>query len=115
MRNKDEEKVESSLIPGIRQQEGQLQDELRRVQQEAQRLLDKAQQEAQASLEKERGDFPASVERLRAAGLKALKASLESEACEAQNSIQQFESEISARIPAAVQQIMALVLPEGKA
>ncbi|MCP4455061.1 MAG: hypothetical protein GY809_26670 [Planctomycetes bacterium] len=115
MKNKDEEEVESSLIPGIRQQEGQLQDELHRVQQEAQKMLDKARQEAQTSLGKVRDDFSASVDRLRAAGLQALEVSLESEESEAQKSIQQFEERISARLPAAVQQIMALVLPEGKA
>ncbi len=115
MRNKDEEKVESSLIPGIRQQEGQLQDELHLVQEEAQQMLDQARQEAQTSLGKVRDDFSASVDRLRGAGLKAFEVSLEAENCEAQKSIQQFEERISARLPAAVQQIMAIVLPEGKA
>jgi vacuolar-type H+-ATPase subunit H len=115
MRNKDEEKVQSSLIPGIRQQEGQLQDELHQVQEEARQLLDKARQEAQTTLEKERGDVSASVDRLRAAGLQALEVSLESEESEAQKSIQKFEARTSARLPAAVKQIMALVLPEGKA
>ena len=115
MKNKNEEKVQSSLIPGIRQQEGQLQDELHRVQQESQKMLDKARQEAQTSLGKVRDDFSASVDRLRAAGLQALEVSLESEESEAQKSIQKFEARTSARLPAAVKQIMALVLPEGKA
>ena len=115
MRNKGEEKVQSSLIPGIRQQEGELQEALRLVQEEALQLLDKARQEAQISLEKARGDFSASVDRLRTAGLQTLKASLEAEESEAQKSIDQFEERTSARLPAAVQQIVALVLPEGKA
>ena len=68
MRNKDEEKVQSSLIPGIRQQEGQLQGELHQVQEEARQLLDLARQEAETSLEKVQGDVSASVDRLRVAG-----------------------------------------------
>jgi len=115
MRNKDEEKVQSSLIPGIRQQEGQLQDELHLVQEEAQQMLHRARQEAHTSLGKVRSDFAASVDRLRAAGLEAFEVSLEAENCEAQKSIQQFEERTSARLPAAVQQIISLVLPEGRA
>ncbi len=115
MRNKDEEMLESSLIPGIRQQEGQLQDELRLVQEEAQQLLDQAQQGAQESLESVGQGFSASVDRLRKAGLETLKTSLEAEDLDAQKSTEQYEASVSARVPAAVQQILTMVLPEGRA
>lgn len=115
MKHKDEEKVQSSLIPGIRQQEGRLQEALQGAQQEAEALLDQARQQAKTSLDKVRGDFSVSVERLRAAGLEALQQELEAEKAGAQGAIQKFEAQTSARLPEAVQRIMTLVLPEGKA
>ena len=104
MKSKDEEKVQPSLIPGIREQEGHLHEALQAVQQEAGKLLEEARQEAKKSVEKARGDFAASVERLRAEGLQALKASLEAEKTEAQASVGQFEEETSSRMPATVAQ-----------
>ncbi len=115
MKNKDEEQVQSSLIPGIRQQEGQLQDELRAVQQQASQLLEQARKEAKVRLEKSRNEFSASVERLRNEGLKAVQAELDAENAGAQVFVQQFEDHTSARIPEAVQKIMTMVLPEGTA
>ena len=115
MKNVNEQKVQSSLIPGIREQEGHLQEELQVVKAKAAQLLEQARHESQVSLEKVRGDFAASVDRLRAEGLQELRVSLETKKADAQDSIQQFEERTSARLPAAVQQIMTLVLPEGKA
>jgi len=115
MKNKNEEKVQPSLIPGIREQEGHLQAALQVVQQEAEKLLEDARREAKTSIEKARSEFSASVERLRVEGLRALKASLEAENEVAKTSIKQFEEQTCARMPEAVAQIMAIVLPEGKA
>jgi hypothetical protein len=115
MKNKDEEKVQSSLIPGIREQEGQLQDEFNLVEQKALQLLEQARQEAQVKLKKVRAEFSFSVDRLRDEGLKAIQEEIEAEKAGAQVFIQQFEDHTSARIPEAVQKIMAMVLPEGTA
>jgi hypothetical protein len=115
MKHKDEEKVQSSLIPGIRQQESRLQEALQGVQQEADALLDQARQQAETSLDKVRGDFSASVARLRGAGLEALQQELEAERAGTHGAIQTFEAQTSARLPEAVHRIMSLVLPGGKA
>jgi F0F1-type ATP synthase membrane subunit b/b' len=115
MENKNEEQVQSSLIPGIREQEGQLQDELKAVKEQALQLLEQARKEAGVTLEKARDGFSASVERLRDERLESVLKELEAEKAGAQVFIQQFEDRTSARIPETVQKIMGMVLPEGTA
>ncbi|MCF7974727.1 MAG: hypothetical protein K9N55_12995 [Phycisphaerae bacterium] len=115
MKHKDEEKVQSSLIPGIRQQEGHLQEALEGVQEEAGKMLEQARQESKQAIDKAREDFSASVDRLREAGLEQIRLELEAEEAGNQASIQQFQASTEARIPGAVKLIMKLVMPEGKA
>ncbi len=115
MRNKDEEKDAPSLIPDVREQEGLLKKALQEAQENADASLARARQAAEASLNGLRDQFADSVLRLRDQGLLALKDELEAEKASLESAVQANEDRDMVHMPAAVQHILALVLPEGKA
>lgn len=115
MKHKDEERVEVSLIPEIRQQERRLQQALQATRAEAERLVLQARQKTEAALEEMQQGVSASVDRLYTDGIQALQASHESRRARIRDSLRGFEQQTETRLSQAVQQIMRLVLPEEPA
>ena len=115
MKHKDEEQVEVSLIPEIRQQERHLSQELKAAHTEAERVVQQAQNKAEAALQKIQAEFNASVDQLCEQEIQSLHAFQEARRIQIHDSLRDFEKQAEARLPVALQYIMTLVLPEGKA
>ena len=113
MRNKDQEKDVSSLIPDVRDEEGLLREELMEAQKAADELVEQARRSAEVSLKKLRLDLPNSVERLREKELRALQGELEAEREETRDATHASDELALSRMPAAVEHILTRVLPEG--
>ena len=115
MTEKEQPTAETSLVPLIRAEETRLAEELAQTKSQVQTLITDAKRSAQQRIEKARLQIPEVIGQTRSREIQNLNAQTLDRENLAQQQVVILEEQARQNLPAAVQHILTLVLPEDMA
>ena len=113
--SKSEQPTDASLVPLIRAEEARLAETLEQTKNQALESIAEARRQADARIEAMRQRMPAVIAETRAKEIQNLDTLIKEHEAQGQVSITALERQARANMPATIDKILSLVLPEGTA